>query len=536
MAIAIFNRFDRHNLRGDLYGGLTAAVVALPLGLAFGVASGAGAISGVYSAILVGFFASLFGGTPAQISGPTGPMTVVMTGILTQYMARDPENGLASAFTIVVLAGLLQILFGALKLGKYIVQVSYPVISGFMSGIGVIIILLQLGPFFGGTTVDTPLAAMMDIPAMLQSIHLPTTVLSVAMLALLFGWPSRFNEYIPSPVLVLVVGTLACVLLSELDAVAVIGLIPHGIPEFHFPRLDFALVIDELGFAIILATLGSIDSLLTSLVTDNITQSEHNSDKELVGQGIGNIIAGCFFALPGAGATVRTVVNVKAGGHSAYAGLIHALILLFIVLIAAGAAERIPLAVLAAILIKVGVDIVDRRFLRKLHRIPLFSSGLMLTVLVLTVFVDLITAVFVGVFIANMVTVDRLTDIQLDNIGLSLLDSDADTDDGQRTALLEINGPMSFGVARGINRRLAELKGHQRLVIDLSNAVFVGVTSSLTILDIIEDELRNDRVVFLIGVRQSIVNTQFERLGIFDLLGPNQILESLEELPNSDSL
>ncbi|MEX0942668.1 MAG: SulP family inorganic anion transporter, partial [Pseudomonadales bacterium] len=414
----LLNDFRPATLRGDFYGGLSAAIVALPLGLAFGVASGAGPMAGVYSAVLVGFFASVFGGTPGQISGPTGPMTVVMTAILTEYISRDPVDGMAGAFAIVVLAGLFQIAFGLLRLGKYVVQVSYPVISGFMSGIGVIIILLQLQPLVGEPGSASPVAAMMDLPRLITAADLPTLTLGLTMLLILFIWRGRFNVLIPGPVLVLIVGTIVALLIPGLSGVSVLGELPGGLPTPILPHFNPVLLVEELTSALLIAALGSIDSLLTSLVADNLTQTHHDSDKELIGQGIGNMIAGFFAALPGAGATVRTVVNIKSGGRSAYSGVIHALLVVFIILVASPLAEHIPHVVLAAILLKVGVDIIDRRFLLKVHRMPLVSAGLMLGVLLLTVFVDLITAVFVGVFIANMITVERLTNLQLDNVRL----------------------------------------------------------------------------------------------------------------------
>jgi len=285
--------------------------------------------------------------------------------------------------------------------------------------------------------------------------------------------------------------------------------------------------------ALLLAMLGSIDSLLTSLVADDITRTQHDSDKELIGQGMGNIVAGLFGALPGAGATMRTVVNVRAGGKTAFSGVTHSLFLLALILGAGAIAEKIPHAVLAGILIKVGFDIIDRRFLKRIHRVPLFSSGMMLTVMLLTVFVNLVTAVVVGVFVTNIVTIDRLTHVQLD--GIRLTDKlnertglgDETLDSGQ-LLLLELHGPMSFGVARGITRRLLDFQQHKVLIIDVTHSILVGITTSLVLLDIIDVEQKRGNTVVLVGANKASVRKPFRRLGILEEIPRQQRFGSLE--------
>jgi SulP family sulfate permease len=515
----IFNKFDPKNLRGDLTGGLTAAVVALPLAIAFGVSSGLGPSAGVYGAILVGFFATMFGGTPAQISGPTGPMTVVMTGIVIEYLAADPTHGLTGAFTIIVMAGLFQIGFGLLRLGKYVIQVSYPVISGFMSGIGVIIILIQIGPLLGLAPSAGPSQALHDIPVLLSTLDVPSAVLGMSAVLLAFLWPARLNTYLPVPLLLVLAGTLAVIFLPFFEGVTTIAPIAAELPRLSLPEFNPMLFADELSRALVIAALGSIDSLLTSLVADNITGTQHNSDKELIGQGIGNTLAGLFGALPGAGATVRTVVNVKSGGSSATAGVTHSLLMLAVILGAGNLAAHIPHTILAAVLIKVGIDIIDRRFIKRIHRIPLLSSGVMLLVLGLTIFVDLITAVFVGVFISNMVTVDRLTSVQLDNVMLFGND-DPELEpyrrEGETIIMLELNGPMSFGVGRGISRRLAEMGEHDTLMINLKNAHLLGITSAMVVEDIVEDEQSRNHRVMINRELEGAAFRNLARLGVFD--------------------
>ena len=381
--------FDLTNFRGDLYGGLTAGIVALPLALAFGEASGAGPIAGVYGAIIVGFFAALFGGTGSQISGPTGPMVVVFAGVFAS-LAGDP--GLV--FATVVLAGLMQIVFGVLGFGQYIRLVPYPVVSGFMSGIGCIIIALQLARLFGhepqgGGTIP----ALMEVPSAVMDPHFGALFVGLLTLTMVFSWPATWGRYVPSPLAALIVGTLVGL---TLEGLPVLGAIPTGLPSFVMPAIEADTAIIVFEAAAILAVLGAIDSLLTSLVADNMTRTRHHSNRELVGQGIGNTVAGLFGGIPGAGATMRTVVNIRTGGATKISGMIQSVLLLAVVVLLAPLASQIPQAVLAGILVKVGYDIIDFAYLKRAHQGPRFDLALMALVLGLTVFVDLITAVMAG--------------------------------------------------------------------------------------------------------------------------------------------
>ncbi|NNJ84803.1 MAG: SulP family inorganic anion transporter, partial [Gammaproteobacteria bacterium] len=408
-----------NNLRGDIYGGLTAAVVALPLALAFGVSSGAGPVAGLYGAIFVGLFAAIFGGTPSQISGPTGPMTVVMAAVFTQYTAlypNDPMAGATLAFTVVMMGGAFQIVFGFLGIGRYISLVPAPVISGFMSGIGVIIILLQIGPLLGYAAEAGPLASMRSLPEIVANPVADAAILGLMTLVVVYSLPKRINRLLPAPLVALIFGTVALLVFFDDGPATTIGNIPTGMPTMMLPTLEPALLVDMVKSALVLAVLGSIDSLLTSLVADNLTRTHHDSDRELVGQGIGNLVAGFLGGLPGAGATMRTVVNVRAGGQTPIAGALHAVVLLGIVLGAGVFASDIPHAVLAGILIKVGTDIIDWDYLKRLHHAPKAGVVMMFTVLFITVFVDLITAVAIGVIMASLVFMKRMTDLQLANI------------------------------------------------------------------------------------------------------------------------
>ena len=525
------NGLHFNNIRGDIYGGVTAAVVALPLALAFGVSSGAGPVAGLYGAIFVGLFAALLGGTPAQISGPTGPMTVVMALIFTQYTAMfpdDPTQGAALAFTVVIMGGAFQILFGALRFGQFISMVPHPVISGFMSGIGVIIILLQLGPLVGWPAQGGPLAAAQALPEMLSNPVMAALVLGLVTLAIVYFLPNRINRILPSPLVALIAGTLIYLLFFQDSAATILGEIPAGLPNPQLPTLTLALLPEMLKSAMILAVLGSIDSLLTSLVADSVTRTYHKPDRELVGQGIGNMVAGLFGGLPGAGATMRTVVNVRAGGKTPISGALHALVLLAIVLGAGGLAQYIPHAVLAGILIKVGTDIIDWDYLKRLRSAPPAGVILMFTVLFLTVFVDLITAVGVGIVMASLLFMKRMTDIQLDSfqaINCSVREESPLTSRERaimeasncRILLYHFSGPMSFSSAKGMARRLASFDEYDALILDLSDVPVIDFTTCRALEDIIHDAQDAGRHAFLVGP-QAQVSAMLNKLGIIQLL------------------
>ena len=282
--------------------------------------------------------------------------------------------------------------------------------------------------------------------------------------------------------------------------------------------------------ALMLAALGAIDSLLTSLVAVNMTKSQHDSDRELIGQGIGNLVAGLFGGLPGAGATMRTAVNIRAGGRTPISGMLHALLLLSVVLGAGSLAQQIPLAVLAAILIKVGLDIIDWGFLRRAHLAPPFVLFLMLLVLLLTLFVDLIVAVGAGVFLANIYTVKRLSELQLDEVHpvlsddsrLSSLERRLLSQSGERLLLYRLHGPISFGAAKGVHAKLRGSHAHDALVLDLSEVPYIDVSTALTIEEIILESHANARAVYLVGMVPS-VSAVLRRMRVLKQLPEAQI-------------
>lgn len=532
----IFHRLRFNNIQGDIYGGVTAAVVALPLALAFGVASGAGAIAGLYGAIIVGFFAAVFGGTSSQVSGPTGPMTVVMTAVITDYISRFPESGMALAFTVVILGGLLQIVMGILKLGRFISFVPFPVLSGFMSGIGVIIIILQLAPLVGHeTTKEGIFAAFQNLPAVFSNPQMDATILGVITLLIVYLWPAKLSKLFPSALLALIVGTLLYVFFFQGGNAKILGNIPTGIPALQMPAFNSSILVDMLKSATVLALLGAIDSLLTSLVADNKTRTHHDSDRELIGQGIGNAVAGFFGGLPGAGATMRTVVNIRAGGLTPISGSLHSIILLAIVLGAGALAENIPHAVLAGILIKVGMDIIDWGFLKRITTAPRIDVIIMLGVLLMTVFVDLITAVAAGVIVSSFVLVQRLSNLQLSKVKTITLgevpewltseESKLFESVKEHVAMVSLSGPMAFGSSRGMVRMIDDLDVYKDLVIDMRDVDFLDITSVQAMGDMIDHHVESGLGIYLVGMKESVVEVM-RRMNMLGQLEDSHIVET----------
>ena len=497
-------KFDVSNLRGDITGGITAGVVALPLALALGVASGLGPMAGMYGAIAVGFFAALFGGTGPQISGPTGPMVVVLAGLFASL------SGDASLiFTAVVLAGLLQIVFGLFGIGHYIRLVPYPVISGFMTGIGVIIIILQLNPLLGHASPSGTLGALGNVPEALADIHPANLLLGLATLAMVYMWPAKWARYLPSPLAALIAGTV--VAFFALD-VPVLGSIPTGLPELHMPVFGGDQMVLVIEAAIILAVLGSLDSLLTSLVADNMTRSRHHSNKELIGQGIGNTAAGLIGGIAGAGATMRTVVNIRTGGQTRISGMVHALVLLAVALGLGPLAANIPQAVLAGILVKVGLDIIDWSYIKRAHQGPRWDLLLMVLVLGMTVFVDLITAVAVGVVLAALAYVKQVARLQIEHLRNLPENLDSEEDKAilqrnrERIALFEFSGPLSFGAAADLGHHVREqsASGSRVLILDFSAVPFLDLSAALAVETIAKDARDSGKQLFLAGMNDEV--------------------------------
>jgi SulP family sulfate permease len=529
----ITNRIHFRNLRGDIFGGVTAAIIALPMALAFGVASGAGAVAGLWGAVLVGFFAALFGGTPTLISEPTGPMTVVMTAVIANLTAANPENGMAMAFTVVMMAGIFQIIFGTLRLGRYITMMPYTVVSGFMSGIGIILVILQLAPFLGqanpsGGVVGT----LRSLPELLTNIQPAETFLAAITIVIIWFMPSKIKRLVPPQLIALIAGTvLSLILFPGLD-IRRIGEIPTGFPAMQVPTFSASQLQLMFADAAVLGMLGCIDALLTSVIADSLTRTEHDSNKELIGQGLGNLMSGLFGGIAGAGATMGTVVNIQTGGRTALSGLTRAGILLVVILGAANLAATIPLAVLAGIALKVGIDIIDWSFLKRAHQISTKGALIMYGVILLTVLVDLIVAVGVGVFVANILTIERMSALQAKSVQ-TITDADDAIllnpnekrwlDEGKgRVLLFQLSGPMIFGVAKAISRQHNAIRDCDAIVFDLSDVPHLGVTASLALENAVEEAVENGRHVFIVGASGQ-TKRRLGKLNVFNLIPPDNL-------------
>ncbi len=528
------------NLKGDLFGGTVAAVIAVPLALAFGVSSGAGAEAGLYGAIFVGFFAAFFGGTPAQASGPTGPMTVVFAGLLVE-MAHNPQL----IFTTVILGGVGLVALGFLGVGRYISLMPYPVISGFMSGIGGIIVILQIGPLLGHEAkAGGVLPNLMGVADFFSEPVLQAVILAGMALVIVYLTPKEVGRIIPPPLLALLICTP--VAMWFLPQAPVIGPIPSGFPPLHLPIVELETLPLMLKGACVLALLGAIDSLLTSLVCDNMTRTQHNSNRELVGQGIGNMVAGVFGGLPGAGATLRSVANIRSGGRTPISGAFMGLLLLITLLWLGPLAEQIPLAVLAGILLKVGIDIIDWRFLRHVWEAPRADVGIMAVVFVITIGVDLITAVGVGVVLASLLFVKEMADLQLANMKVITEVHEESPLSSEEAAVMErnvgkivlihVDGPMNFGAAKNMVRRLETVPGLNTFiscVLDLSDVPMIDGTAALAIDDMLRIIRAHDQHLFFVGM-QPHVTEALEGFGVLSHIRPDhRYAERLEALKHA---
>ncbi len=537
-------RFADIDLKGDVFGGVTTAIISLPLALAFGVASGAGAEAGLWGAILVGLFAALFGGSSTLISEPTGPMTVIMTAILTSMVARYPETGLAVSFTVVMMAGAFQIVLGTLKLGKYITLMPYSVISGFMSGIGVILIILQLSPLLGqAAPAGGVMGTLTALPEIISQMKFSELFLGLLTLGILFFLPAQYRKQVPVQLVALVGVTLVSVLLFDSDEIRRIGVIPAGLPSFVIPTFNAEMFTTMVIDALVLGTLGCIDTLLTAVIGDSLTRKEHDSDKELRGQGLANMIAGLLGALPGAGATMGTVTNIQVGARSPLSGVVRALVLALVVLVAGGLTEPIPMAVLAGIAVYVGFNILDWSFIQRAHKVSVQGMAIMYGVMLLTVFVDLIVAVGLGVFISNILIIERLSREQARQVKAI---SDADENDVPLTdserALLDqangkvlffyLSGPMIFSVSKAIARQHNHISDYEAMILDLTDVPMIDVTVGLALENAINDALDAHCAVYLLCPNVH-TKQQLEKFHILDLVPTEQTFSFRYEALNA---
>lgn len=536
-----------NNIKGDLFGGITAGIVALPLALAFGIqafggiddpaASSMGALAGLVGAALLGFFAALFGGTHSQISGPTGPMTVITASLVSGAWAASGGNisaVLISMALAAIFCGLFQILFGLIKIGKYVRYIPYPVLSGFMSGIGVIIILQQIYPLIGLKSPVLVVDMVGKFPQIVSNgISLTALLLGIGTIAIIELFP-LVTKKVPATLVALLVMTIIS-LFCNLEEKLTIGNIPAGLPLPFFAKSEISLSgidwITVIKASIIpgltLAGLGSIDTLLTSVVADNITKTKHNSNKELIGQGIGNAVAGLFCGIPGAGATMRTVVNVKSGGRTQISGMTHAALLLAILLGLGSLVKYVPLSVLAGILITVGWGIIDFKGFKDLFKIPRADAFVLLVVFAMTVFVDLLTAVGIGMVIACVLFMKRASDLVEGGYSTAPLSNDdirkglphpgmADfdknipwNDEGgipdelrQHIYIQRLNGPLFFGTITKFQEVMNDVPEDAKIVIIRMKLVSFMDQSGLYAMETAIKDLQDRGIMVLMTIIQ----------------------------------
>ncbi len=493
------------SFKGDLFGGVTAAVVGLPIALAFGLAAGLDPAAGIYGAVAVGFFAAVFGGTRGLISGPTGSMTVAMAVIVSSH-----AGNIAEAFTIVIMAGLIQMMFGLLRIGRYVTYTPYSVISGFMTGVGVIIILVQTLPFLGApVAAGGPIGTLRNFSEVFEHFEISALAIAAVTLSVAILWPRRFEKYVPSVLVALGIGTSMGVI--WLTDAPTIGAVSTTLPSFQLPELAPAFLVRAIQPALIIALVGSIDTLLTSLVADSMSRTRNDPNRELLAQGLGNVITGFFRGLPGSGSTPSTVANIRAGGTTFIAGVISVAILLVMVLALGSYVGSIPNAVLAGLLVKVALDTIDWRFVTRMHRVQREHLAVMLLTFGLTVFLDLVAAVAVGMIAAAVTSARQFERLELDSvISVPLLDrsffgpKDQEEEDdyfSARVGLVALRGAFTVASASKLNETIgADIRDHEVVILDFSGTVYVDDSAALVVEQLVETAISMNTHCIVMGL------------------------------------
>ncbi len=537
-------REDLITLRGDLFGGITAAVVGLPVALAFGVASGLGPAAGIYGAVAVGLFAAMFGGTRGLISGPTGATTVAVGVIVTLH-----ADSLSQAFTIVIMAGCIQIILGMLRVGRFVTYTPYSVVSGFMTGVGVIIILVQTLPFLGAPVVaGGPVGTIQNWPHVVDHFEVGALGIAATTLAVAFLWPKKLQRFLPSTLAALLVGTLMGVL--WLTNVPAIGTVPTALPSFYLPDFSPGALVDSIEPALVIALVSSVDTLLTALVADSMTRSSHNADKELLAQGAGTVFVGFIRGLPGAGATPSTVANIQSGGRTYVAGLLSAGILMVMVMLLGDYVAKIPNAVLAGILVKVAWDTMDLRFIARMHHVHREHLLVMLLTLGLTVFLDLVAAVAVGMIAAAITNARQFERLELDSVvSVPLLDSsflgngqEEEKQEGEegdeaeevdffaaRVGLVALRGSFTVASASKLTNTIGtDIREHEVVILDFSDTVYVDDSAALVVEQMIDTAMRQDVQCIIVGL-QGLPDTTLRALNVLRNIPPEHFLANLDD-------
>lgn len=500
--------YNQRTLKEDIFGGVNAAIVALPAALGFGALAGLSPVHGLYGAIFLGLIAAIFGGTKTLISNPTGPMAVVTGEIVLSLVQR---LGLESGYQILdfwpylllifLLAGLIQMFFGFLKLGKYVHYIPTPVISGFMSGIGVIIIVSQLKPFLGVISAERDsLDILLNLPKYILQADPISVAIAVSTMAIIYLFP-RITKAVPSP-LVAIVGVTGVTAFLGLNSSYLIPTIPQAFPDItnqfailgNIGNLFSGEKRELIGFVVMsgfyIAAIGVIDSLLTAVVADQLTKEKHNSDKELFGQGLGNMVSAMFGGMMGAGTTPATVLNINSGARNRLSGIVHAVILILILLVAAPVASLIPKAALAGLLLRVGISILDFEVFRVIRVIPRLDNFVMFVVLSMTAFWDLMYAVAIGLVMAALIFMKKMADVvegesadtKFDRLVNQLVNTFDESEEFRKQVIVKnLRGPMFFGFASRFQDSIDELPQVKAVVINFGGVNYIDQSGVYTL-------------------------------------------------------
>ena len=526
-------RYSFQAMFGDVLGGLTAAVVGLPVALAFGVSSGLGPAAGIYGAVAVGFFAAVFGGTRSLISGPTGSMTVAMAVIVTSYA----EN-MAQAFTIVIMAGLIQMLFGFLRIGRFVSYTPYSVVAGFMTGVGIIILSVQILPFMGADPVTGgPVEAMRNFSGIIEGFDISAVGIAGVTLGVAIIWPSRLDKYLPSTLVALFAGIIVTVL--WFSNAPTIGSVPTDLPVLKMPALSFDALVRAIEPAMVLALVGSADTLLTALVGDSMTRARHDPNKELFAQGLGAVVTGFIQGLPGSGATPSTIANIRAGGTTVVAGVIAVVILVVMILALEEYVAKIPNALLAGILMKVALDTMEWRFVTRLFRIQREHMVVMLLTLGLTVFLDLVTAIAAGMIAAAVTSARQFERLELDSVvSVPILDQsffggrarEDDLEDfSARVGLVALRGSFTVASSRKLLDTIGEdIREHEVVILDFSNTVYIDESAAMVIERLIETATSYETGCIVMGLA-GMPARNLEALNVLKQVPSDQRVQSWDE-------
>lgn len=522
------------NIRGDIMGGLTAGVVALPLALALGVACGLGAKAGLIGALVLGLLAALFGGTPSQISGPTAPMTVIIASVVLAYTGQP-----LVVFGVIAIAGLVQIVFAFTKVGKYIQYMPYPVISGFMTGIGLIILIIEINPFLGLPPPSGVKAAIAGIPEAIAHFNGYAILIGALTLFLIYALP-KINRKIPGTMVGLLLGTIIAKVLDL--PLPEIGEIPRGLPQLEIPVMDWDVFGGLIGAAATLAVVGLLDSLLTSLVADRLTKKRHNSHRELLGQGLGNFASGLFGGLPGAGATIRTEINIHAGGKTPLSGVVYAGFILLTLLFLGKVLMYIPMTCLAAVLFKAGIDIMDFKSIKRITRMPLFDWTVLLVVLTLTVAINILVAVGMGLLLACVLFVKRMGDLlAIDIITLNDMEKAWVADERwrqklssaekRRILIFQMEGPLFFGASSNFLKSTEKHGEYDGLILRMHRVPEIDVTGAYALEELVEYFQDRNKFLYIAGMNEQ-PKRLLEKLNILQKIGEENAFRRLEQAAN----